>query len=195
MTTVNLTPGSRSIVVRPLDGENQIYDNIPSGATVRDLKERIFVAHGIQIQHQKLIYGPEILDDSRTLDSYNIREASGFVLRLLTVVHTPAPPPPPDFPEETDTDDRVLRTVFVKPASGGTVRLENVKLTMRVSDFKVLLCQRTELDPEYCRLIFSGKELEDVKSGKFPTLKDYNVQNESTIHEVMSLFGGLDVNL
>lgn len=55
-------PPSRKIIIRPLDGLNQIYENVPANASVRDLKERVFVAEGIPVQNQKLICGPEIMD-------------------------------------------------------------------------------------------------------------------------------------
>jgi len=80
MSTQNqVVPSSRSLVVRPLDGQNQIYDNIPAGATVRDLKQRIFAEHGIQIQNQKLIYGPEILDgivEATKIGMFSVRSLS-----------------------------------------------------------------------------------------------------------------------
>jgi len=175
---------SRSYIVRPLDGDNQIYDDIPADATVRDLKQQIFVRHGVQVQNQKLIYGPEVMIDTRTLESYNIRE--GFVIRLLTIVHSQAPPPP----YQPESNERSLRTVFIKSANGNTVRLENIKLSMTIKAFREEYCAKTGGDAEFCRLIFSGKELEDVRAGRVTTVMDYNVQNESTLHEVMNLPGG-----
>jgi Ubiquitin family len=96
-----MSPTSRSYIVRPLDGDNQIYDDIPADATVRDLKQQIFVRHGVQVQNQKLIYGPEVMIgtsqnpvphhfllrfwlDTRTLESYNIRE-----VRVLRFTRAP----------------------------------------------------------------------------------------------------------
>jgi hypothetical protein len=49
-------------IVRPIDGQDQTYNGLPASATIRDLKERIFVAQGIPVEHQKLIFGPEIMD-------------------------------------------------------------------------------------------------------------------------------------
>jgi hypothetical protein len=60
MSTTSLV--SRRLIIRPLDGQNQVYDNIPGDATVGHLKERIFVAEGIPVENQKLIYGPEVMD-------------------------------------------------------------------------------------------------------------------------------------
>jgi len=190
MSTTSLA--SSSFIVRPLDGTDQVYEGLPAGATVRDLKERIFVAEGIQVQHQKLIFGPEIMEETRTLESYHIPK--GFVVRLLTVVHPEVPKTEIVPDKDVDTDDRVLTTVFVKSVTGPSVRMENIKLVTTLKDFRNQYCLRQGSEPDHCRLIFSGKELEDVRAGKIMTLKDYSVQNESTIHEVYRLPGGYEVN-
>ena len=70
----------------------------------------------------------------------------------------------PDQDEETD--DRVLRTVFVKSVTGPSVTMENIKLVTTVEAFRQQYCLKQGTDPEHCRLIFSGKEFEDVRSGK-----------------------------
>jgi Ubiquitin family len=63
MSTTNLISSTdRRYIVRPLDGENQVYENLPADATVRDLKERIFVAEGTPVEDQKLIYGASIME-------------------------------------------------------------------------------------------------------------------------------------
>jgi Ubiquitin family len=62
MSTTNLTSStSKRYIVRPLDGLNQVYDDVRADATVGNLKERIFVAEGIPVENQKLIYGSEIM--------------------------------------------------------------------------------------------------------------------------------------
>jgi Ubiquitin family len=107
MSTMSLSSStSGRFIIRTLDGQNQVYDDMPTDATVRDLKQRIFVAEGIPVENQKLIYGPEIMNgqcsvksevhhcmlnpptDSRTLESYNIRE-------VPLDSHPPSPNPQP----------------------------------------------------------------------------------------------------
>jgi hypothetical protein len=63
-TTPSSVSASQTFVVRPLDGQNQAYENVPGDGTVRTLKERIFVAEGVPVEDQKLIYGPEIMEGS-----------------------------------------------------------------------------------------------------------------------------------
>ena len=51
---------------------------------------------------------------------------------------------------------------------------------------------RAELDPEYMRLLFAGKQMEDITEGqaKENTLEYYNIQRGSTICVVMRVHGG-----
>lgn len=58
---------SRKFIVGTLDGQNQEYEGISANATVRDLKERIFIAEGVTLKNQKLIFGPEIMDGQLSL--------------------------------------------------------------------------------------------------------------------------------
>jgi hypothetical protein len=94
MSTTNLTSSaSTRYIVRPIDGPNQVYDNVRADATVGHLKERIFVGEGIPVEDQKLIFASEILEgqslgvgeilpldakqpitDHRTLESYHIAQ-------------------------------------------------------------------------------------------------------------------------
>jgi len=183
MSTATLSSfsGPRTSIIRPLDGQNQQYENVPGDGTVRSLKERVFVAEGISVEDQKLIYGAEIMDDSRTLESYHIRD--GFVIRLLTVNRSQAATPVPQSSTGSE-DDRILRTVFVRSANGPSVAMRGVKLLTTIEAFREQYCERQGSEPEHCRLIFSGKELEDRRGGAVMTLRDYDVQNESSLHEV-----------
>ena len=89
------------------------------------------------------------------------------MIRLLTVVRPPPGPgtaqsPPP---AELSDDDRVLQTVFVRSVNGNSVTMNQVRLLTTVEEFRGQYSRRQGQDPDACRLIYSGKELEDVRSG------------------------------
>ena len=75
-----------------------------------------------------------------------------------------------------------------------------VKVASTESDFlKTTVAQlkrkiheaRPEIAPEYMRLLFAGKQMEDkIEDAKENTLKDYNIQRSSTIAVVMRVHGG-----
>ncbi|MCJ1345952.1 hypothetical protein MMC31_004162 [Peltigera leucophlebia] len=156
---------SPKFIVGTLDGQNQEYEGLSANATVRDLKERIFTAEGVALQNQRLIFGPEIMDDSRSLESYDIPD--GFVIKLLTVVHPSEPSKAPPPPAANLGDHRILKTVFIRSAANDhTTVMHDVQLGMTVESFRKEHCRKQGTEAEHSRLIFSGKELEDVKNGK-----------------------------
>lgn len=44
--------------------------------------------------------------------------------------------------------------------------MHNVRLGVTVESFRKEYCRKQGTEAEYCRLLFSGKELEDVRNGK-----------------------------
>jgi hypothetical protein len=81
-------------------------------------------------------------------------------------VHSEAPRAAAAPDRDVDADDRVLKTVFVKSVTGPSVAMHDIKLVTTVKDFRTQYCRKQDSDPDHCRLIFSGKELEDVKAAK-----------------------------
>ena len=76
--------------------------------------------------------------------------------------------------------------VFLKTVDNRTLVLD-VSPTSTVYDFKVLVQHKTGLSIDEQRLIYAGKEMNQLS---FFLWKDYHVQPHATIHLVLRLRGG-----
>jgi len=95
----------------------------------------------------------------------------------------------PTFTSTTSLDSilslRGGMQLFVKTLTGKTVSIE-VEEGESIEDVKAKIAEKEGIPAEQQRLIFGGQQLQDQK-----TLQDYDVGDDSTLHLVLRLRGGL----
>jgi len=160
---VYLAEVSPSIEIKILGDNSTIYSNVKLDKKVVDLKKDIENKTAIKVENQKLFCKNIILEDQKELKSY-FSTNSNIYITLIS---------------ETNM------LIYVKTLTGKTISIR-VRPDMLVFEFKEIIHYLQGIPSDQIRLIFGGYQLEDGK-----TISYYNIQNESMIHLILRLRGGM----
>ena len=155
--------GTRLRAVKNLDSWQTTTLDVLASDTVATVKAKIEDNTGIPPDQQRLIFGRQLLENSRTLSYYQIQQgATMYVVDLREM------------------------QVFVKTLTGKTLAIKAVP-SMLVQSFKGRVRAQEGIPPNQQRLIFAGRQLENGRM-----LSDYNIRDESTLHLLLRLQGGME---
>ena len=162
-STLTLLLSEMAITIKTPEGTTFTLHLLPSDK-IEEVKTKIQDVEGTRCEDQQLFHNGTFLENGRTLADYKIQVAStvNLVLPLVENGHI------------------IIRTQW-----GETIPLF-VESTDTIWKVKLMIKKKVSILPEYQRLVFNGKQVEDSK-----TLNECKVTNNSIIlltHGEMHLF-------
>ena len=152
---------SIQIFVKLVTGKTLALD-VKTLDTIETVKNKIQEKEGIPQGQHRLIFSGRELENNKTLYDYKVQNKSTLYLIF-----------------KLRREEGIQ--IFVKLLTGNTLALD-VKTLDTIETVKKKIQEKEGIPIDQQRLLFAGRELENNK-----TLYDYNVQNQTTLHLVLTL--------
>jgi len=184
-----------SLHVRAPDDSEYVMNGVYKDMAIATFKRTIAIKGKIRSwEGIELYYMGVEMQNSCTLDSYDLQD--GAVIRCVlsgpqvqTTVQENAPPPA--YLENSYGGIKLHNVFYLDINTNSPKQVGPVTIEMPVKVFREKVCRSQCIDAEYVRLIYGGKQLEDIKNGEVQTLKDYNFQNNAYVTLVIRVHGGI----